>query len=223
MAEGRRERVKEKVSAAGLDALAAHEVLEVMLYPHVPRKDTVPLARALLLEFGSIEGVLNASESELLKVKGMPKGAAFHFPLYTKIIARAKTETITRKEINNYLDAKNFLTNALGFSATETVSLLCLDAKKRVIKNKILNEGAAYNSEVNMRLIAETALSTKMAFAILAHNHPSGELTPSKDDIACTSEVKKLLASLDVMLIDHIIVSKNSALSLRKEQLFDFA
>jgi DNA repair protein RadC len=218
MAEGRRERVKEKVRAAGLDALAPHEIIEFLLYPFIPRKDTSPLARALLEEFVSLDGILNAKEQDLQKVPGMPKSAALYFPVYSKVVGKARSEfMIKRHELVNIHEAEIFLIELLGLNPTEELHMLCLDSKRRIIKSKKISEGSAVNTDVNMRLIAETALKTNAAYIILGHNHPSGEIEPSNEDLVCTAAAQKLLKSLNVGLLDHIIVGKQTAYSMRLE------
>jgi|AGTN01.2.fsa_nt_gi DNA repair protein radc len=214
--EGRRERIREKIRAVGLDALAPHEILETMLYPFVPRKDTSPLARALLNEFSGLEGVLNAREEELLKVPGMPAAAAFHFPLFIKIISRAKAESVVKKkELSTIKDAQDFLSESMALLPTEELRLLCLDIKRRIIKMKTIGTGDAATSDFTLRNVADAALSTSAVYAILAHNHPSGDPRPSKNDLLCTVRAYSLLKDLNVELIDHIIVGKGETYSMR--------
>lgn len=222
MAEGRRERIREKVRAAGLEALAPHEIIEFMLYPFIPRKDTSPLARAILEEFVTLDGILNAKEQDLLKIEGMSKAAAFYFPQYAKIVAKARAESvIKKKELSNIQQAQEYFLEVMGMMPSEELHMLCLDAKKRIIKNKKISEGGVDNADVNLRIIAETALKTNAAYIILGHNHPSGETRPSNEDIACTVQAHKLLTSLNITLLDHIIVGKQSVLSMRLEGYMD--
>lgn len=220
MSEGRRERVKERVRKEGIENFAPHEVLEYMLYPFIPRKDTTSIAHALLTEFGTIDNVLHASEEALLTVPRMPKAAALAFPQYRKIIGKASREKILNiHSLDNTDKAAKYLIEYIGSENLERVSIVLLNSKCSIINVKIISSGDPVRSEVNVREIVNSALNSSAAGIILAHNHPSGDLRPSEDDIAATKFLKKLLDGLSIKLYDHLIVNRFSAYSLRENGL----
>lgn len=217
MSEGRRERVKERVRKEGIENFAPHEVLEYMLYPFIPRKDTTPLARLLLAEFGSLDNVLHATEEALLIVPGMPKAAALAFPQYRKIVGKASREKILNMHyLDNSDKAAKYLIEYIGSENLEQVSIVLLNSKCSIINVKLISAGSPASSEINVREIVNSALNASAAGVILAHNHPSGDLRPSEDDIASTKFLKKLLDGLSIKLFDHLIVNRDSAYSLRE-------
>ncbi len=219
MSEGRRQRVKDKVRRAGLDALASHEIVELLLYPFIPRKDTSPLARTLLKEFGTLRALFSAKESDLLAVKGMPPNAAFYFSEFTKIVTVLRSENVIKKIITNIEEAMSFFYDLLSLRPTEAVYILCLDIKRKVVEVQKISEGEAAGSDLNLRKIAETAIKTRASYIILGHNHPSGETLPSAEDIAATATAQSFLENIGVGLLDHIIVGKHGCLSMRNEGL----
>ncbi|MDD3947157.1 MAG: JAB domain-containing protein [Clostridia bacterium] len=220
MSEGRRQRVKERAREEGIDHFEPHELLELMLYPYVLRKDTKPIAVELLNIFGSLDGVLNATERDLLSIKGMTKEAAFHFSFYYRITARAKSEGIDKNRVLlNYEEAGKYVCERIGHLNHEEFLVICLDSKKRIVRTKIFTHTDPAKAEINMRMIADTILGAKCVAVIVAHNHPSGELTPSGEDINATKQLYKLLDSLGIKLYDHIIVNRTGSFSFNKANL----
>lgn len=220
MAEGRRERVRERVRNEGIEYFEPYELLELMLYPYIPRKDTKPLAKELINIFGSLDGVLNASERDLLAVGGMPKCAAFHLPLYYPIVGRVKSEGIKKNPIlANYEQAGRYACERLGHLMHEEFLVICLDGKKRVVRSKTFTIEEPSKTEINMRMLADIVLGAKCVAVIVAHNHPSGELSPSFDDIRATKMLFSLLDSLGINLYDHIIVNRTDSFSFNRANL----
>lgn len=220
MAEGRRQRVKERARNEGISHFTPQEVLEMMLYPYIPRKDTKPIAIELLEIFGSLDGVLNATERDLLNIKGMTNEAAFNFSQYYSIIARAKSEGVEKNRvISNYEEAGSYICERIGHLMHEEFLVICLDCKKRIVRTKTFTLEDPSKTEINMRKIADTILGAKCVAVIVGHNHPSGELTPSFEDINATKLLYKLLDSLGIKLFDHIIVNHKQSFSFNKANL----
>ena len=210
MGAGRRQRVREKVHLNGIAGLAPHEILEFMLYPYVPQKDTVPIAHALLDEFGTMDNVLHATEEALLTVPGMPKLAALTFPQLRHIIARAATDAaVDRGRITDAVSAAKYFNAMIGGEKVEKTVAVFLTNRGKIICARELNSGTPVETDVEIRKIASAALNTNAAAVILGHNHPSGDVTPSEADISSTEFLGKILRPLGVALLDHLVVSGN--------------
>lgn len=220
MAEGRRQRVKDRARNEGIEHFEPHELLELMLYPYVPRKDTKPIAVELLKVFGSLDGVFNATERDLLAIPGMPKGAAFHFPIYYPAVSRAKIEGAHRNcVLSNYEEASRYICERIGHLPHEEFLIICLDSKKRVIRAKTFSMNEPSRADISMRTIADHVLGAQSSGVIVGHNHPSGEVSPSFDDMQATQALRKLLESLGIAFLDHIIVYRDKSFSFNKSNL----
>ncbi len=213
--DGHRQRMKERFFHEGLDHFSQFEALEVLLYYAIPRKDTNPIAHALIDRFGSLEQVLDAPVEELEKVPGITRNVAVLMKLVTEmgrlyLVERMKNIKILRtiKECGEYLKPYFF------GRVNETVYLLCLDAKCKVLACREVGEGSVNSANVPIRRIVEIALAVNATSVILAHNHPSGLALPSQEDIATTRRVAAALSTVDVKLVDHIIVADDDFVSL---------
>ncbi len=217
MAEGRRERMRDKIRSRGASGLPPHEVIEFMLYPFIPRKDTSPLAKALLKEFGSMDGILEAKEEELLRVSGMPKMAAVTFPMYKDLIKVAYEENVLKRErkIANSKDAGNFCSRLLYYSVVEKMAVIYINSIDKILGYDIVSEGSTTETHFDAKKICKGAIFNQASGIILTHNHPSGNMMPSDEDISCTQGIQKQLEPLGIRLIDHIIVSGERYYSMR--------
>ncbi|MBQ8178259.1 MAG: RadC family protein [Clostridia bacterium] len=217
MAEGRRERMREKIRARGAQGLPPHEIIEFMLYPFIPRKDTSPLAKELLKEFKSLDGILEAKEDELLRVKGMPKMAAVTFPMYKELIKVAYEENVLKKEqkIANSKDAGNFCAKLLYYSSVEKVAVVYLNNLDKILGYDIISEGSTTETHFDAKKICKGAVFYQASGIIITHNHPSGNMMPSDEDVSCTQRIQKQLEPLGIKLMDHVIVSGDRYYSMR--------
>jgi DNA repair protein RadC len=213
--DGHRQRMKERFLKEGLDHFSDYQVLELLLFYAVPRKDTNPLAHALMDHFGTLSQVLEAPVEELEKVGGIGPNAAVLLKLVTEmgryyLVNRSNRfttlETIT--ECGEYL--KPFFFGRRN----ETVFLLCLDAKCKVLACREVGEGSVNSANVPIRRIVEMALGANATSVVLAHNHPSGLAVPSNEDVITTHRVAAALSTVDIRLVDHIIVADDDFVSL---------
>ena len=196
-------------------------MLELLLYYAIPRKDTNPIAHALLERFGTLSQVLEAPAEELAKVSGMGDSAATFLSLITSVgryylVNRTMQETIlpTIEKCGQYL-----LPYFYG-RRNETVFLLCLDAKCKVLCCKEMGEGSVNSAGVPVRRIVETALGVNATSVILAHNHPSGLAIPSDEDVNTTHRVALALNAVEIGLVDHIVVADDDFVSLAQSGLY---
>ena len=221
MGAGRRQRMREKVHLNGIEGLAPHEILEFMLYPYVPQKDTVPIAHALLDEFGSLDNVLHASEDALLNVPGMPKLAALTFPQLRHIVTRAATDAaLDRGKITDAASAAKYFNALIGGEKIEKTVAVFLTNRGKIICTREMNSGTPVETDVEIRKIASAALNTNAAAVILGHNHPSGDVTPSESDVRSTEFIGKILSPLGVALLDHLVVSRGNYHSMLRGGTF---
>ena len=213
--DGHRERLKERFRSEGLDAFTEVQVLELLLFYSVPRKDTNEIAHALLEKFGTLAQVLDANPADLEKVPGMGSSSALFLKLLSAAgrryqISRTESATILRtlEQCGAYLQPRFF------GRKHEAVFLLCLDAKCKVLACKQVGEGSVNSAGVPIRRIVETALSANATMVVLAHNHPSGLALPSADDIQTTKRLAVALDTVEITLIDHLVFSDDDYVSM---------
>ena len=209
-----RQRMKDRYTEFGLDSFQEHEVLEMLLYYCIPRKDTNEIAHKLIDRFGGVAKTLEAPVEELEKVDGMgPNSAQFLKMLYDLDGYRAKHSPKV-KMLHTADEFGNYLLPYFKGSKVEKVMLLCLDGKAQVLSCREIAEGTVNATAVSVRKIVEVALTEGATAVVLAHNHPSGIALPSPEDIATTLQVEKALSTIDVALVDHLVVEGNEFISL---------
>ena len=212
--DGHREKKRQQFLQHGLDAFADHEVLELLLFYAIPRKDTNPIAHQLMDHFGSLDRVLSASVEELCQVEGIGPSAALLITLLPQISRRAALQSMEREVILNSVEAMGrYCLTLAGNSREEEFYLICLDAKGKVTGRSRLGDGAAAVS-VNLRKVAELVLRHNAYAVVLTHNHPSGMALPSRDDLLATQQIEQLLRNMGVMLLDHIITADGDFVSM---------
>lgn len=220
--DGHREKMRQRFLKGGLEAFAEHEALELLLYYAIPRRDTNPIAHALMERYGSLSAVLSAPVEDLQKVEGIGESAAILLdlivPLYRKArIADAAQETV----INSVEKAGAYLLECFTGEKNEVVYQLCLDRKGKLLACKRIEEGGVANAELNIRRVVENAILTSASEVILSHNHPSGLALPSKEDYAATRRVKAALHAIGVELADHIVVADGDFVSMVQSGYLD--
>lgn len=211
---GHRQRMRRRVRAAGLDSLADHEVLEVLLYFALPRGDTNSLAHRLLRRFGSLSGVLEAAPEDLQKVEGIGENAAFVLSIVPELAARYLQDKNRRRPIFGSTEAFARYVQALFASESrEAAYMLCLNGNLQLINTVRLNEGSVGSVEVPVATVVERALQAKARGVVLAHNHPSGRTKISCEDFELTKRCMKALDCVDIKLLDHFVVCGDSCIS----------
>lgn len=219
---GHRKRLRSRFLEHGLDVLPDHEVLELLLFYALPRKDTNLLARQLLDHFGTIAAVLEAPLEELKNVAGIGENAAVLLHLITPLSRRY---LLSRTEKNICLstskDCGEYLLPYFFGATEEQVYLLCLDAKCKVLACRLLQSGSVNSALVPLRKAAEVAMACNASAVILAHNHTSGLALPSRADIEVTELLRSTLEPLEIKLVDHIIVADGEYVSMMDSNRFD--
>lgn len=218
---GHRERIRQKVihDINYLDHLYDYELLEYLLFYALPRRDTNALAHRLIDTFGNFSAVLDAPLEEISAVEGMGERSA----LLLKMIPALSRRYCSVLEQETILDTtekagKFFLPRYIG-RVNETVMLVCIDSKCRILNCQILFEGSINSAQVSIRKIVAIALKFNASGVFLAHNHPGGIALPSAKDIETTRKIQQALAMVDVFLKDHLILAENDFVSLRQSNL----
>ncbi len=219
--EGHRERLKNRFRQEGLDNFDELYVLELLLFYCIPRIDTNPLAHRLLDHFGSLNAVLDASPQELEKVEGVNKATSTFLSLVTQAGRYYQVKgSATGKILRTIDQCGNFLVPHFIGCDIETVYMLCLDAKCKLLCCKKVGEGSVNSANIPVRRVVEIALGVNATTVVLAHNHPSGLAIPSADDIQTTYRVAAALDTVDIVLADHIVVSQGEYVSMVQSQFY---
>ncbi len=210
-----RQRLRDRFLKEGLDNFDELYVLELLLFYCIPRVDTNPIAHRLLEHFGSLNNVLNASADELEKVEGVGKNTSTFLSLITQVGRYYQVKQSEPGKILRTIDqCGNYLVPYFFGREQETVFMLCLDAKCKVICCKMVGEGSVNSANIPVRRVVEMALAANATTVVLAHNHPSGLAIPSADDIQTTQRVAAALQTVEIVLADHIVVSKDDYVSI---------
>ncbi len=215
--DGHRGRMIRRFLENGLDGFQPHEILEVLLFFSVPRVNTNEVAHNLINIFGSLAAVFDAPFDELLKIKGVGRTSAVLLKLipatsraYVSDLMDTKRDVIIRSPADG---ARVLRARYIG-RTVETVFLLCMDSKGKMVSCTLLHEGSVNSAEVNVRKIAELVLRHNASSVILAHSHPGGAALPSEDDLLTTKRIADFLGSIGVQLADHLIFDDTDYVSL---------
>lgn len=219
--DGHRQRLKERYRMEGLDHFDELQVLELLLFYCIPRQDTNPLAHRLLDHFGSLSQVFEAPIGELEKIPGMGKNTAAFLHLVRDTGRYYQVNrTMQEKILLTTEQCGAYLTSFFFGRRNETVFILCLDAKCKVLCCKEIGEGSVNSAGVPVRRVVEAALGVNATTVVLAHNHPSGLALPSSEDVQTTYRVAAALETVDITLADHIIVADGDFVSLAQSGYF---
>jgi len=213
---GHRNRLRARFIASGLDSFMDHEVLELLLTFCIPRKDTKPIAWALIKRFGSLSGVLDATQKELSEVEGIGEQSAVFVTLVRAAMRKYFLEQVKeRKEIKNPESVVDFCQASLQGEANEVFEVIYLTTRNTVIGVERIAIGTIDRASISPRKIIENAFARRAAALIFVHNHPSGEPTPSQEDISLTENLSRIAAPLGIIVLDHIIVGKGKFFSIK--------
>lgn len=204
--------------------LAEYEVLECLLHLGIPRKDTRPLAHALLRRFGSMRGVLNAQPEELGAVEGIGRGCLAMFGLMREVMSRYGESALPEREVLSSFEAvARMVWPRLMALRTEECWLAQVDAGNRLMSWQKLRDGSVSAVHIEPGDILRAALLGRSSGIILAHNHPGGKPDPSRADLELTSELQNLAPRLGLRFLDHVIVTEDSCYSISQSKLLRLA
>jgi len=213
---GHRERLKQRFREAGAAALADYELLELMLFQTLPRRDTKPIAKALLARFGSFSEVLAAPEARLREVDGVGDAAIHHLKLTQAAAQRFARDPIgARPLLDSWSAVIDYCRAAMAYEPIEQLRVLFLDKKNVLIADEVQQTGTVDHTPVYPREVVKRALEVSATAVILVHNHPSGDPTPSTTDIQMTRSLVEIAKPLGIAVHDHITVGRNGHVSLK--------
>lgn len=213
---GHRARLRKRLIENGPDALLDHELVEYLLALAIPRRDTKPIAKRLIAEFGSLGALLSADAEALARNGGLGEGA-----VGALLIARAAalrllaSEVAKRPVLSNWQALLDYLRADMAHQPIERVRVLHLDAKNVLIRDELVSEGSIDQAAIYVREVIRRAIDLHSSALILVHNHPSGDPSPSRQDIALTREIAEAGRPLGIALHDHVIVGAQGHASLR--------
>ena len=216
--EGHRKRLKQKY-LNNPSSLAEHELLEILLFYAVPRRDTNEIAIKMIKKFGTLSGLCDADVKDIANVCDVKENIALLISLVSKISNRNESEKAKNHKaikINSPENAGRHAIELFRGAKYEQFYLICLNSQKWINYSALVQEGTINEVAVYTRLIVELALRHKAHSVILSHNHPGGSLTPSKEDIDMTRAIEAALETINIIVNDHIIVSGDQFVSLKQ-------
>jgi DNA repair protein RadC len=217
---GHRQRLRERFRKGGPDSLPDYELLEMVLFCALPRRDTKDLAKRLIARFGSFAEVVNAPEGQLKEVKGAGEAVVTELKLVKAAAVRIlKAEMTVRPALTSGSEVIAYLRAAQGFESRELFRILFLDKKNRLIADEVQGTGTVDHTPVYVREVVKRALELSATAIILVHNHPSGDPSPSRADIDMTRLIVEAAKPLGICVHDHVIVGRAGHASLRALRL----
>lgn len=217
---GHRDRLRDRFKTAGSDSLADYELLELLLFRSIPRRDTKPIAKALIDRFGSLAEVLGAPENLLSEITGLGASSAADLKIIAASASRMLKGEIRGKQVlGSWSSVIDYCRASMAFEEKELFRILFLDKKNALIADEVQQTGTIDHTPVYPREVVKRALELSSTAIILVHNHPSGDPTPSRADIEMTKTVMDTAKPLGITLHDHIIVGKDGHVSMRGLQL----
>ena len=219
---GHRDRLRDRFLNRGGNSLHDYEILELLLFQAIPRRDTKPIAKALVKRFGSYADVLRAEPAELRKVDGVGKAAVVAIRVVAEAATRlAQKESLDGEVLNSWDRLVDYLRARMAHEKKECFRVLFLDTKNRLIEDEEQQRGTVNHTPVYPREVMKRALELTASAVIMVHNHPSGDPAPSKADIEMTRQVRDVGKSLGITLHDHVIVARGGHSSFRAMGLLD--
>jgi DNA repair protein RadC len=213
---GHRERLRSRFRDAGTDALSDYELLELVLFRALPRRDVKPLAKTLIAKFGSFAEVIAAPEKRLAEVKGLGSSAITDLKIVHAAAGRmARGQVHKRPVLSSWTAVLDYCRTVMAFADKEQLRILFLDKRNQLIADEMQQSGTVDHTPVYPRQVVKRALELSATAIILVHNHPSGDPTPSRADIQMTQAIVEMAKPLGVSVHDHIIVGKEGHASLK--------
>jgi len=217
---GHRERLRERFRTAGADALNDYELLELVLFRALPRRDVKPLAKSLIQAFGSFAETVHAPDARLREIGGLGEAAITEIKLIAAASNRvAKGQLKQRTLLSSWATVIDYCRTAMAFADKEQFRILFLDKRNQLIADEVQQIGTVDHTPVYPREVVKRALELSATAIIMVHNHPSGDPTPSQADIQMTRAVIEVSKPLGIAVHDHIIVGKHGHASLKGMKL----
>lgn len=215
-AAGHRDRLRERFVKAGVDGVQDYELLELILFRAIPRRDVKPLAKDIIKAFGGLPQALAAPIARLTEIKGVSESAAIEMKIiHAASIKLAQARILDRPVISSWNDLLSYCRAAMADEKTELFRILFLDRKNILIADEVQQRGTVDHTPVYPREVVKRALDVGASAIILVHNHPSGDPTPSRADIEMTNQIQKAASALNIRVHDHLIIGHKSEASFK--------
>ncbi len=213
---GHRERLRARFREAGSAALADYELLELVLFRSIPRRDVKPLAKALISRFGSFAEVLAAPAHHLLELEGVKEAIVTDLKIVEAAAQRLAKGKVKKKQVlSSWMAVLDYIRTAMAFAEREQFRVLYLDKRNALIADEVQGEGTIDHTPVYPREVVKRALALSATAIILVHNHPSGDPSPSTADVQMTLQIIDIAKPLGITVHDHIIVGRDGHASLK--------
>lgn len=213
---GHRARLRERLFRQGEEALLDHELVEYLLALAIPRRDTKPLAKALIAEFGGIGALFSAEPEALMRVSGMGDTSAAAIKIvHAAALRLLRVEASTRPVLASWQALLDYLHADMAHRTNERVRVLHLNARNMLLRDEVMSDGSIDEAALYVREVIRRAIDLGSAAIILVHNHPSGDPAPSRADIDITRRVAEAGKRLGIALHDHVIIARSGHSSLR--------
>lgn len=218
---GHRQRLRERFHESGSDSLPDYELLELILFRAIPRRDTKPIAKSMIKAFGSFAQVVHAPENRLLEISGVGQSVIAELKLIRASALRLmKAEVMERPILSSWQALIDYCHAAMAYETREQFRIIFLDKRNRVVADEVQQQGTVDHTPVYIREVVKRALDLSATAIILAHNHPSGDPTPSRADIEMTKQIVTAAKNLGITVHDHIIIGKDGHASFKALGLF---
>jgi DNA repair protein RadC len=213
---GHRERLRARFREAGNDALTDYEMLELLLFRALPRRDVKPLAKHLIAKFGSFAEVISAPAARLAEVKGLGEAAITELKIVQAAANRLTRGAVQKRPVlSSWSAVLDYCRAAMAFADKEQLHVLFLDKRNQLIADELQQTGTVDHTPVYPREVVKRALELSSTAIIIVHNHPSGDPTPSRADIQMTQTIVEVARPLGISVHDHIIVGKDGHTSFK--------
>lgn len=215
-ASGHRDRLRERFRRAGVEAVQDYELMELILFRAIPRRDVKPLAKEIIKAFGGLPQALAAPVERLTELKGVSENIAIELKIiHAASIKLAQARILDRPVISSWNDLLAYCRAAMADEKTELFRILFLDKKNILIADEVQQRGTVDHTPVYPREVVKRALEHAASAIILVHNHPSGDPTPSRADIEMTHQIQKAAAALNIRVHDHLVIGHKSEVSFK--------
>ena len=217
---GHRQRLRQRIISTNPENLADYELLELILFLVIPRKDVKPLAKKLLEQFSNLANLINIDKDKLLSIKGTNENLYISFVVARELINRVlKQKIINQNIIGSWGALLDYLKTTMGAMKLEQFRVLFLNKKNILIADEILSQGTIDQATIYPREIIKRALVNEASAIILVHNHPSGSSKASKADIEMTNKIVETCATVNISVHDHVIIGNNQYFSFKSNML----
>lgn len=219
---GHRSRMLNSFMERGSSSLEDYQLLEMLLFHVIPRKDVKPIAKQLLSDFGCLENVLAAQPNQLVHTQGVGEKTAAYLNLIYDIVKRLRDDRCkSYKFIETLDDAADYFKEMFQYEKVEKFAVMMLDNSNGIINCRFIAEGSVNSTEVSIRKLVELVIGFNTAASVIvAHNHPGGLAYPSTEDINFTLKLRDMLSNIGIYLADHIILNDDKAFSMHSYKDF---